>query len=108
MKRLALPALFVALTVPAIAATVTARAKKPRTPFEAAKIIFEFNATDQDLGIQLFIDAEAWKTVAVLDPDGHKIFEVAPKGSVKPLGGSELLLSSAAGSRSTIRRGCTS
>jgi len=108
MKRQALAALFLAMTVPAVAATPTARAKKARTPFEAAKIIFEFNATDQDLGIQLFIDAEAWKTVAVLDPDGHKIFEVAPKGSVKPLGGSELLLSSAAGSRSTIRRGCTS
>lgn len=40
------------------------------------------------------LDAEAWKTVSVLDPKGHKIFEVSPKGKLRALGGSELFVES--------------
>ena len=91
MKRLTAAAsvLLMALAVPTLAMP---SGKKPPTPFEAAKIIIEFNSTDQDVGIQLSIDAEAWKTVSVLDPNGNKIFTANPKGAFKPFGGSELFL----------------
>jgi len=91
MKRLtsAASVLLMALAVPTLAMP---SGKKPPTPFEAAKIIIEFNSTDQDVGIQLSIDAEAWKTVSVLDPNGNKIFTANPKGAFKPFGGSELFL----------------
>src|SRR5262245_10190997 len=93
MKHFPLALLLLALVVPAL--TVAApRGKKTPTPFEAAKIIIEFNSTDQDAGIQLSLDAEAWKSASVLDPNGRKIFEVTPKGALKPLGGSELFLES--------------
>ena len=40
-------------------------------PFEAVKIIIEFNSTARDVGVQLFFDAdEAWKNVTVVDPNG--------------------------------------
>jgi Fibronectin type III domain len=69
---------------------------KPGTqvPFEAVKIIIEFNSTAQDAGVQLFFDAEAWKSVTVIDPDGHRVFQVDGKGSLKRLGGSELFVES--------------
>lgn len=73
---------------------VAAAKKPPPTPFESVRIIIEFNSTAQDAGIQLFVDAEAWKTVSVLDPKGHKIFEVSPKGKLRALGGSELFVES--------------
>jgi hypothetical protein len=90
MKRLTLPILLAAVAVP----TLGVEAKKPTMPFEAVKIIIEFNATDQDAGIQISLDAEAWKTVSVIDPNGHKIFAVSPKRTLKTLGGSELFLES--------------
>ena len=80
-----------ALGTPRVAA---AKPKPPPTPFESVRIIIEFNSTGQDAGIQLFLDAEAWKTVSVLDPKGHKIFEVSPKGKLRALGGSELSVES--------------
>jgi len=93
MKRLTLAVLLIAIAVPTISVAAP-KGKKTHTPFEAVKIIIEFNATDQDVGIQLFLDAEAWKNVSVLDPKGHKIFEVNSKGVLKPLGGSELFTES--------------
>jgi len=91
MKRLTFAVLLVAIVVPALSAAAP-RGKKTHTPFESVKMIIEFNSTDQDVGIQLSLDAEAWKNVSVLDPNGHKIFEVGAKGALKPLGGSELFL----------------
>ena len=93
MNRLMLAALLVLVAMPTLALSVT-RAKKTRSPFEAVSIIIEFNSTDQDAGVQLFLDAEAWKSVSVLDPKGRKIFDVNPKGVLKTLGGSELFLES--------------
>ena len=92
MKGLTFAVLLMAIVVvPAFNATA-ARGKKTQSPFEAVKMIIEFNSTDQDVGIQLSLDAEAWKNVSVLDPHGHKIFDVNAKGALKPLGGSELFL----------------
>src|SRR5262245_11024188 len=91
MKRLILSILLMANVVPGLSAAA-ARGKKTQSPFEAVKMIIEFNSTDQDVGIQLSLDAEAWKNVSVIDPKGHKIFDVNAKGAVKPLGGSELFL----------------
>src|SRR5262244_1114847 len=88
--RLMLPILLAAVVVPA----PSVEAKKPVMPFEAVKINIEFNSTDRDAGIQISLDAEAWKTVSVLDPNGHKIFAVSPKKTLKTLGGSELFLES--------------
>jgi hypothetical protein len=89
--RLMLSILLMAIVVPGLSAAA-AKGKKTQSPFEAVRMIIEFNSTDQDVGIQLSLDAEAWKNVSVIDPNGHKVFDVNAKGALKPLGGSELFL----------------
>jgi hypothetical protein len=38
-------------------------------PFADAEVFFEFNTTDNDLGLQVFLDAEGWRQVKISDPD---------------------------------------
>src|SRR5262245_33743337 len=59
-------------------------------PFEEVKIFFEFNSTDNDLGVQVFLDAEDWNTVKIVHPNGQTIFEVTVRGGFKKLGLSEM------------------
>src|SRR6185369_13231443 len=91
---LVISVLFVGLALGTPRVAAAKGPKPPPTPFESVRIIIEFNSTAQDAGVQLFFDAEAWKTVSVLDPKGRKIFEVSPKGKLRPLGGSELFVES--------------
>ena len=65
-------------------------------PFEDVRMITELNATDQDVGIQLFIDGEGWQSLEVTSPDGDEVFEVETHGRVtRQGGGSELFVESA-------------
>ena len=54
-----------------------------------AKIIIEFNATDEDLGIQAFFGGPSWEVVEIVGPDGRKVFHT-DRGSLKELGMNEL------------------
>jgi len=63
-------------------------------PFDQAKIIFELNFTAQDLGIQVSLDGEPWKSIKVVRPNGHTLLEVEGKGSLKKFGLTELFLES--------------
>ncbi|MCZ6775139.1 MAG: fibronectin type III domain-containing protein [Ignavibacteria bacterium] len=58
-------------------------------PFDEVEVFFEFNTTDNDLGFQLFLDAEGWKQVNVFGPDG-KIINFKAKRALKELGITEL------------------
>lgn len=71
--------------------------RAPATPvaFKDARIKFEVNATDGDGGIQLFIDADAWRSLHVFDPNGKEIFETITRGRIAKQGGTELFLESA-------------
>ncbi len=63
-------------------------------PLEDARLKFEINATDRDGGVQVFIDAEEWKTMSILDPQGKQIFSTETGGRLARFGGSELFLES--------------
>jgi hypothetical protein len=65
-----------------------------KEPFATTKIIFEFNSTDQDLGIQVTLDGAPWREVKIVDPDGLTIFEVEGEGSLKNFGLTELFFES--------------
>lgn len=67
----------------------------PPVVFKDARIKFEVNATDGDGGIQLFIDADAWRSLHVFDPSGKEIFETITRGRIAKQGGTELFLESA-------------
>ncbi|HXV84525.1 MAG TPA: fibronectin type III domain-containing protein, partial [Candidatus Binatia bacterium] len=63
---------------------------KDQIPFEVAKMIFEFNFTDNDLGVQVSLNGDPWKEVKIVGPDRSKIFEVKIGGSLKRFGFTEL------------------
>ena len=61
---------------------------------EDARLKFEINSTDHDGGVQVFIDAEEWKTMSIFDPEGNQIFSTQTSGRLARFGGSELFLES--------------
>jgi len=63
-------------------------------PFSKAKIIFEFNSTAEDLGIQVSLDGEPWNEIWIKDPKGRTILEVEGSGSLKNFGLTELFAES--------------
>ncbi len=70
------------------------QARADQLPLKAARIIIEYNSTALDVGIQVFLDADPWKTMEIVNPDGDKIYAVKGKGSVKKLGSTELFFES--------------
>ncbi len=64
-------------------------------PFADAELFFEFNSTDNDLGLQLFLDADGWKRVRVLDPGLNEIVFLQARGRLARLGITELRFESA-------------
>ena len=85
--------LFAVLAALVVALPVTT-AKLWAAPPPTVKIIIELNATDEDVGIQMFFDAEGWVRLEVFDPDGWKIFETTASGSVQMQGLTELFFES--------------
>jgi hypothetical protein len=59
-------------------------------PFGAAQIYFELNATANDAGVQVFLDAEDWKRVAISDEGGSALLDIQTGGGMKELGLTEL------------------
>jgi hypothetical protein len=70
-----------AASVGAMAATgggaSEAAKKKPAIKYEAADLFIETNATDGDIGLQLFLDGDAWDTFKLLDPKGREVIQEA-------------------------------
>ena len=63
-------------------------------PLKDARLKIELNATDQDAGVQVFIDADPWKIMDIFDPYGKMIFRATNRGRLAKQGGTELFLES--------------
>jgi len=85
------PLRLMVLGIAALALAAPATAAR----FEATRIYIEYNSTDNDLGFHVFLDAEAWKTVRIVNPAGVTIFDVAGRGPYGNLGLSELFFEGA-------------
>jgi hypothetical protein len=73
------------------AANTEADATGPTVPFADAQLFFELNSTDNDLGLQLFLDTDdGWKRVRVLDPARRDVIEFETAGRLSHLGLTEL------------------
>jgi hypothetical protein len=73
-----------------IALLVAAPALRGATLAEA-KIFIEFNDSDQDIGVHVFLDGE-WQRIRILDPQGQQIFHVFAQGALVRTGLSELFV----------------
>jgi hypothetical protein len=69
----------------------TPAAKKP-LKFEAHDLYIETNATDGDAGLQLFADAEEWRSFRLRDPHGRLMVDVDARGRARKFGLSELFV----------------
>ena len=59
-------------------------------PFDDAELFFEFNTTDNDLGLQLFVDNDGWNRLGLQDADGEKALMIKASGELGDLGITEL------------------
>jgi hypothetical protein len=59
---------------------------KDEIAFGEVRIILETNATDCDVGLQLFFDGDAWRQVRVENPSGKSILDVTAKGHLRAFG----------------------
>jgi hypothetical protein len=79
--------------VPALAIGPIAQAQKPNrgsTPFPDARLKIEYNATDGDAGLQVFLDAPAWREVSITNPSGRKVLDVEAERVIRNYGLTEL------------------
>ncbi len=59
-------------------------------PFPDARLKIEYNSTDGDAGLQVFLDAPAWREVAVTNPSGRKVLDVEAERVIRNHGLTEL------------------
>lgn len=74
MKRIALAALGAAIRLVVGAA---------ETPFSEARLFFELNNTDGDLGIHAEIDGDPWKPLDIEDPSQRHILDIVASGRLR-------------------------
>ena len=61
--------------------------QRPRqtTPIATAKLIIEYNSTDEDLGVHGAFDDDGWSELCVFDPSGRPIAVVDPRRQLNDL-----------------------
>lgn len=70
-------------------------ASRSQIPFAKLQLFFEFNSTDDDLGVQVLLDGEEWKRLATFDPGNRQILDIEASGRLGQLGLTELFFESA-------------
>ena len=55
------------------------------TEIATAKLIIEYNATDQDIGVHGAFDDDGWKILCVFDPAGRLVLAVSPESQLRDL-----------------------
>ena len=63
-------------------------------PFSKTKILIEFNASAQDVGIQVLLDGEPWKKLTAFNPGKRKILDVTGSRSLAQQGLTEFFFES--------------
>jgi len=84
-----------ALVVAGASRPTRAHHSDPDVPLEIAKIFWEYNSSADDLGVQVSLDGEDWKSLDIKNPGGHVIFSVRGRGPYQELGLTELFFEGA-------------
>ncbi|MHC4670080.1 MAG: hypothetical protein ACYTFD_16950 [Planctomycetota bacterium] len=85
-KRIKNPAAVLG-AVGALALAAVVWAGQDEIELDDSEIFFEFNSTDNDLGVQIFLDGEGWKEMNVIDPNQNKILKFKAEGILQDVGG---------------------
>jgi hypothetical protein len=65
-------------------------ASTQRIPFADARLKIEYNATDGDAGLQVFVDAEPWRQITITNPGGREVVDVEAEDVIRDYGLTEL------------------
>ncbi len=93
-RRSTLP-LAVVAAVAVLSGNASPECHAAEVPFSIAKIYWEYNASANDLGVHVSLDAEDWRRLKISKPSGRAIFEVEGKGPYWELGMTELFFEGA-------------
>jgi Fibronectin type III domain len=93
-KHMRMLLVFLVAMVASIAIVAAPEGWAAQLNFAKAKIIFEFNSSGPDLGIQVSLDGEPWNEITIVDPQGTTIVEVEAAGRLKDFGLTELFAES--------------
>lgn len=78
-----------------LAAAVPGLAQEVEAPFSVAKVFFQLNDTDGDLGFHAIIDGEPWKTLAIESPSERTLLSISTRSQLRLQGLTELRFESA-------------
>lgn len=67
-------------------------AKKAK--LEEVEFFIEYNASDKDAGVQVFLDGEGWEWIEIYNPSGKKIYRFNVDNAAKKIGITELFFES--------------
>lgn len=87
-----LPVFLVAMVALIVATTGPAASAQE---FKIAKIYWEYNASANDLGVHVSLDAEDWTTLKILHPNGQTLYQVTTGGGWKRFGLTEMFFEGA-------------
>jgi len=73
-------AIAVILAAGMVSVPVANAEKKGAVELDETRLTIEFNATDEDVGVQFFIDADGWQSLRIFDPAGKEIFDARAAG----------------------------
>lgn len=95
-QRLMAVGLAFAGLVPAVALGTVAGAESRAgtAPFADARLKIELNATDGDAGLQVFLDAPAWREITITNPSGREVVDVEAEQVIRNFGLTELFAES--------------
>ena len=65
-----------------------------RAQIATAKLIIEYNATDEDIGVHGAFDDQGWSKLCVYSPDGRPLLTVSPEGRLRDLTMGEIFFES--------------
>ena len=90
--QLTAASLAVATLLPTFVLASSAGADRapPTIPFPDARLKIEYNATDGDAGLQVFLDAPAWRDISITNPSGRKVLDVEAERVIRNYGLTEL------------------
>ena len=94
MKYPKIPVFFLAAAM-STSTLVVAGDDDDEEPFEEARLFFELNDTDGDLGIHGKIDGDEWKRLEIEDPNERTMMKVRARGRLGRQGLTELFFESA-------------
>lgn len=67
----------------------------PEEPFAVAKLFFQLNDTDGDLGIHMVVDGDPWKMLEIDGPDDRRLLLIRTQSKLRRQGLTELRFESA-------------